>query len=154
MEKKIEKRVVNEVYNLLNGANIGKMTGGEKLSVVKLLRAMKPVAVEFADASKDIEQKMKPEGYDERLRKAIAYEQKKQNPEITVEQPEMTDEEYHAFIQELQEYRQLVGKAIDELGGEEVELNADPLTEGALEHLLDANDWPTDQLMTLADFAN
>lgn len=151
MEKKMIKREVKAVYDLLLGAKMNSMTGAEKLSLVRILRAMKPVAVEFTDASKDIEQKMKPENYDERLRKAIAYEQKKQNPEITVEQPEMTDEEYHAFIQELQEYRQLVAKAIDELGGEEVELNAEPLTEGAMEHLLQDNEWSTEQVMNIDD---
>ena len=146
MEKKIEKRVVNQVYNLLNGARLGKMTGGEKLSVVKLLRVLKPVAVEFDEARNDIVEKMKPEGYDERLRKAIAFERK--------EETEMTLEEYHKFLKELNEYNQLVGKAVDELGNEVMTLETAALTEEALEHLFDNNDWTTEQVMAVADFAN
>ncbi len=146
MEKKIEKRVVNEVYNLLNGARLGKMTGGEKLSVVKFLRVLKPVAVEFSDASKDIAERMKPEGYDERLRKAIAFERK--------EETEMTLEEYHKFLKELNEYNQLVGKAVDEVGNEVMTLETEALTEEVLEHLFDNNDWTTEQVMAVADFAN
>lgn len=146
MEKKIEKRVVNQVYNLLNGARLGKMTGGEKLSVVKLLRVLKPVAVEFDEVRNDIVEKMKPEGYDERLRKAIAFERK--------EETEMNLEEYHKFLKELNEYNQLVGKAVDELGNEVMTLETAALTEEALEHLFDNNDWTTEQVMAVADFAN
>ncbi len=143
MEKKVTKREVKNVYDLLVNASMSSMAGTEKLSLVRLLRVVKPAATAYDNDLQDVVSKLLPENYNERYVKALAFENRQS-------ENAMTAEEYSQFVSELKTYN----KAVEDLNNEELELDYEPLTEGALEHLLDANDWPTDQVMTLVDFSD
>ena len=59
------KKRVSEVYRFLSVASMKKMNDDERIALIRLLRAMKPVFVELKDAVDDALEKAKAEMEDE-----------------------------------------------------------------------------------------
>ena len=71
---KIETSKVVSAYNVLSTAKYGKLDDADKIKVWKIARALKPVATKFEEDNKDAAEKLKPEGFDEKLQNAQEYE--------------------------------------------------------------------------------
>lgn len=139
MKKRLTTEQVLAAYRVLAQAKVTKVADDEKIKVVKAVRALKPVATAFEDAVEDAGRQLKPDGYDERLRQAQEYEQKKDGG------AQMGQADYEAFIVELKQYRELQGKAVRELAEKVVEVEMDALGEDAVSRLLASNDWTVGQ---------
>lgn len=57
----MNKKRINEIYRFLADARLGRMTDEEKVTVIKLLRKLKPVAVSVQEAAQDAFNKAKAE---------------------------------------------------------------------------------------------
>ena len=70
-------RLTNEkllaAFNILNAATYKQMDDGDKIKLWRIVRAMKPSATQFEEASKDAAEKLKPEGIEAMLEKAREY---------------------------------------------------------------------------------
>lgn len=141
MEKKVTKREVKNVYDLLVNASMASMAGTEKLSLVRLLRVVKPAATAYDNDLQDVVSKLLPANYNERFAKAIAFEKRER-------ENAMTADEYNQFVDELKTYN----KAVEDLNNEELELDYEPLTKECLEHLLDGNDWSVEQAILISEY--
>lgn len=139
MKKVLKTHQVMETFNILNAATYKKLDDADKVKLWKIARAMKPVAKQFEDDSKDAAEKLKPENLDAQLEKARDYEAKRQNGDNDLP---MTDAEYQAFIREVwTPFNQLVAKAVREFADKEVEIDFEPLSEEAFGKLMASNDW-------------
>ncbi len=67
----------------------------------------------------------------------MQYEQDKKNERT----PAITDEEYQAIVKEVNEYNQLVNKAVQEYSEKDVELEFEALSEEDFGKLMASNDW-------------
>lgn len=139
MKKVLKTEKLMEAFNILNAATYKKLDDADKVKLWKIARAMKPVAKQFEEDSKDAAEKLKPENLDTQLEKARDYEAKKQNGDDDLP---MTDAEYQAFIREVwTPFNQLVAKAVREFADKEVEIDFEPLSEEAFGKLMASNDW-------------
>jgi hypothetical protein len=139
MKKVLKTEQVMEAFNILNAATYKKLDDADKVKLWKIARALKPVAKQFEEDSKDAAEKLKPENLDAQLEKARDYEAKKQKGDDDLP---MTDAEYQAFIHEVwTPFNTLVAKAVREFADKEVEIDFEPLSEEAFGKLMASNDW-------------
>ena len=149
------------LFRLLNAAKYTKMEDGDKIKAWKVLRALKPIAEKFDDDIKTSREKLKPEGYDELLKRAqqIEADERKVFGEINSQQREqefikMLSGKYenYAKLQEVQRnFIKLCNDALREFAQSDVELEFEPLNENAFEKLMSSNDWSLSQVGFLAD---
>lgn len=146
MKKTVKVGVVSAAYQVLNSARYSKLTDSEKITLWKMLRSMKPVAVEFMDATRDAEEKMKTsEDMDNRLLLARKFEN------TQGKDSSMTAEEYFDFIAEYRRYRMTVDKLVRELSEKEVEIDFEPVNEETFRNLISSNDWTMEQVSVIGE---
>ena len=145
MKKKLKTEVIIALFRLLNAAKYTKMEDGDKIKAWKVLRALKPIAEKFDDDIKTSREKLKPEGYDELLKRAqqIEADERKVFGEINSQQREQ--EFIKALCEKYEEYAKFQNVQ------EDVELDFEPLSENAFEKLMASNDWSLSQAGFLAD---
>ena len=149
---KITTDVILSVYSILKGASYQKMSDDDKIKLWKIARALKPVATQFEEDNKDAAEKLKPEGFDERLQNAQEYERVTKDPKADTSALKMGAAEYNDFINgEWKKFNQLLAQAVDDFAKKEVTLEFEPLSEDAFSKLMASNDWKVDQVMTVAD---
>jgi hypothetical protein len=94
-------------------------------------------------------EKMKPEGFDEKLQNAQEYERVVKNPNEDASNVKMGAAEYEKFIGELKSYNKLVGDAVREYAEKECEISFEQISEDAFGKLMSSNDWTMEQVMQL-----
>ena len=150
MIKKTKAENVAQVYNILNAAKYSKLNDDERISLWKITRAMKPVALKLKDDIQDAAQHMKPsDDFDRRLIIARQYEQAQRDGK---EFDKLSKEDYDAFIREWKDYSKLVDTAVKEFADEEVEIDIEPITEETLSRLMASNDsWTMESAVIVSD---
>lgn len=161
MKKTIKTEVILAVFRLLSGAKYAKLDDGDKIKVWKIQRAMKPIAEKFDDDLKTSGEKLRPEGFDDRLREAQELEDKEKGAFGAIDSPQRErefvemlvakDDGYKAFQQERAKYVKLCNEAVKEFAEKEVELDYEMLSEDAFGKLMASNDWTLQQASFLAD---
>ena len=150
MTMKTEK--VLEAYNILKAATYQKLDDGDKIKLWKIARSMKPIATKFEEDSKDAAEKLKPEGFDEKLANAQEYERVTKDPNADASKLKMSAAEYDDFIKgEWTKFNQLIAKAVKEFADTKVYLEFEPLSEDAFTKLLSSNSWDVSKAMILGD---
>ena len=142
---------VLKAYNIISQAKYTKLDDADKIKVWKIARALKPVATKYDEDTKDAAEKLKPEGFDESLRKAQEYERIAKDKDANASGLEMGAAEYGKFIGELQKYNRLVNDAVREFADKEVELTFDALSEEAFTKLMNSNDWTMAQALAVGE---
>ena len=150
MIKKTKAENVAQVFNILNAAKYSKLNDDERISLWKITRAMKPVALKLKDDIQDAAQHMKPSAdFDRRLTIARQYEQAQRDGK---EFDKLSKEYYDAFINEWKDYSKLVDTAVKEFADEEVEINIEPITEETLSRLMASNEsWTMEKAVIVSD---
>lgn len=135
---KMTKRSAVEAYKLLEDANLKKLDFGEKIAVTKVLRALRPLDKEAESFKKEIEDKLKPEGFDEKAKKAGA--------------GELSQAEIMGLNQQYAEYRKAVDDCLESERNTEVEVKFKPMGRDVLEKLVESNeDYTAGKIMLLED---
>ena len=142
---------VLKAYNIISQAKYTKLDDADKIKVWKIARALKPIATRYDEDTKDAAEKLKPDGFDENLRKAQAYERVAKDKDADASGLEMGAAEYGKFIGELQKYNRLVNDAVREFADKEVELTFDALSEEAFTKLMNSNDWTMAQALAVGE---
>lgn len=132
MKKTIKKNLAAGMYNLLNGANISKMDGKEKIAYVKMLRPFKAVHKEYNDLRDDFLEKLKGGNHEEMVAKA----RKWNDDNKSVAGDEL--KELHAYFAK---YEADVKEAMKDEDEADVELEFEAMTEEAFAKLAEANEW-------------
>ena len=148
-ELTIKTEKVLGAYQVLNTAKYTKLDDGDKIKVWKIARAMKPIATKFDEDSKDAAEKMKPDGFDEKLHDAQEYERVTKDANADASNLKMGVAEYNAFINTLKSYNKLVTDAVKDFADKEVSVSFEPLSEDAFGKLMASNDWTMEQTVEI-----
>ena len=161
MKKKLKTEVIIALFRMLNEAKYAKMNDDGKIKTWRILRALKPIAVKFDDDMKTAREKLRPDGYDELLKKAQQLENDERKDFGATNTPEREQDfakmlrekyaDYAKFQDAHMEMLKLVEKAMHEYAEQEVEVKFDPLSDNDFEHLMTSNDWTMTQAGFLAD---
>lgn len=119
---KVTTDVIVGANNIIDKAELSKLTGEEKIAVVKILKAFRPFVKEYNEADELIRNKMKCENHDEMVE---IYNDKKK-----------TDEEKSEAIAYVNEYVLNVNKSEHEELKKEVTVTIPALSEKYLADLL------------------
>ena len=151
MTKTVKTEKVLGAFNVLNTAKYAKMDDADKIKVWKIARALKPIATKFDEDSKDAAEKLKPEGFDDDLRKAQEYERVTKDKNADASKLEMGAAEYGEFIKKLKEMNKLVADALKEFANKEVDIDFEPISEDAFTKLMASNDWTMEQAVMIGE---
>lgn len=131
-------------YNTLTGSKLTKMSGEGKIKVVKIIKAMKPIATDYEDFRKDALERLKPEGFDAMAEKAQQWQ--KEGDKTT-----LTATERAEINQFFADYQTDVDKCLNDEVNKEHELELTKLTAEEFTSLCDGNDWTAGQMLELMD---
>lgn len=154
MSKKQEEMKTIDIvnaYNVLNAAKLAKMQDTDKFTVIRAMRALKPIYTGYEDAVKDAQERLKPEGFDDLQRRAAdwnATHKDKKLTDLTPEERTTLDGINAAY----RDYTTKVEECIRDLAETERELTHTRLTQDAFGKLLESNpDWTMQQILAVAD---
>lgn len=133
-----------EVYQLLNNAKMTKMESKEKFQIIRIMRAMKPVAEEWDSFVKTMDEKLRDDNHEEMLAKAQQWQKEGEKTTLSLDE-RMAVNEYFGKLDK--ERRELIASE----QSKEVNILFDKLTEEAFEHLVDSNDFVVGQIVTLQE---
>lgn len=133
-----------EVYQLLNTAKLTKMESKEKFSVIKIMRAMKPVAEEWDSFIKTMDEKLKGEHHEEMLAKAQQWQKEGEKTTLSLDERMAVNEYFAKFNKDRTEM-------ITSEQSKEVNILFDKLTEEGFERLVDSNDFNVGQIVALQE---
>ena len=151
-KKTFKTEKVLAAYRLLGSAKYGKLADEDKIKVLKICIALKPIATKYDEDSKDAAEKLKPsEDYDERLAQAQEYERVSRDKNADASQLKMGAAEFNEFIKTMNHYQDLIGKALKDEMEKEVEVEFEPICEDALLKLMNSNDWTMAEVMAVSE---
>ena len=140
------------VYNILKGVGYQKMGDDDKIRLWKIARELKPVATKFDEDSKDAAEKLKPEGFDEKLQNAQEYERVTKDPAADTSNLKMGAAEYGEVSNgDWKNLNKLLADAVKDFADAEVVLGFEPLSEDAFSKLMASNDLKMEQALILGD---
>ena len=137
--KKVPIKQVVDCYNAFENAKVNKLEESEKIKILKARKAMRPIHTDFEAFSKDVQEMMKPENWDELQKKVQQWQQEG-------EKTTLTEAERIEINKALVEYSKKVDNAVKEELAKEVEINIEKLKENSDIKLLGENDWEIGKL--------
>lgn len=133
-----------EVYKALKEAKLTKMESKEKFQVIKIMRAVKPVAEEWDAFLSTVDEKLRGEGHEEMVAKIQQWQKEG-------EQTTLTEEERREVNAYIMRYNRERDELLHSELAKEVEVKFEPLTEEAFERFLDSNDMTVEVLGVLSE---
>ena len=145
--KTIKVGEANACHKLLNDARLGNISDAAKLDVLRVLRALRPIAKELEEEHTTALCKLKPDDYDERLHAAQLYEAAQKDGKTAA----VTATEYLDIIHEIRRYDEAIRAYDATLLNGEVEIELPCLSNDVLMELMTTNGWTAGQMMTVGD---
>lgn len=137
MKAKIKQ--VIEAYKVLGEAKVTKLEESEVIKVVKVRKAMRPIAEEFEAFLKDCQDKFKPENWD-------AIQTDLQQWQKEGEKTTLSEERRIEINKAIIGYQGSIDKAMKDEINKEVELNIETLKEDSATKMLVENGWEVNTL--------
>lgn len=136
---KVTIKQVVDCYNAFEKAKVNKLEESEKIKILKARKAMRPIHDDYEAFLKDVQEMMKPEGWDELQKKVQQWQQEG-------EKTTLTEAERIEINKALVDYSKKVDSAIKEELAKEVEISIEKLKENSDIKLLEENDWEIGKL--------
>lgn len=134
MERKKTTDSIVSVYRLINNAKISQMDTEEKFAFIKAVRQLKKVGANFDELLNDAQERLKNEDTAAILTKIQSGE-------------ELSAEENAAF----NKYNQDVTSCLQDELDKEINLDFEPLSEGAFGRFIASNDFSVNQILLIED---
>ena len=142
--------IVN-AYNVLNGAKLAKMQDADKFTVIRAMRALKPIQADYEAAVRDAQERLKPEDFDALQKKAAdwnATHKDKKLTDLTPEERATLDGINAAY----RDYTEKVEQCVRDLAETEKTLDYTRLSQDAFGKLLESNpEWKMQEILGVAD---
>ncbi|WP_289755327.1 hypothetical protein [uncultured Duncaniella sp.] len=138
MKKSLTTESIVIAHNSLKGARLTRLDTQEKFTVIRAMRALRPVASSLQEFIEDAREKLRPEDWDNIQHKAERFDT-------------LTEEEKREVNATMEAYNADVARCIGEEASKEQELEFEPLTEEAFGRLLDSNDLDISTIIVLQD---
>lgn len=126
------KEIVS-AYKALGEAKVNNLEESEIIKILKSRKTMRSIAEEFNEFLKEVQDKFKPENFEE-----IQF--KLQN------WSEVSDEDKIKITNIIKEYEAKINSAIKDELEKEIELELEKLNENSISKLLKNNEWPIQKL--------
>lgn len=132
---------------LLKGAKVANIeSAADKLKVVKILKALKPITTEYTDAQEQLRESCKGKNHEEMESKARQWQEAEQRKK---EVP-FTEEERIAINTYWGNYQNSIQTALDKLMKEDRQVDLEKISESLLEGLVNSNsEWTLEQITQL-----
>lgn len=141
----MKKKEAIELYKVLSQCKLTGLASSQKMVVLNNLRQLRPVSETYDADIKDAMERMKPEGFDDIIKKA-----REHNESINSNNgPTMSEEETKAVTEAINAFNAEVNQFINSLLAEDSGVEISKLDDVNLEKLIDVNDISTDQLCIL-----
>ena len=75
----MQTKQVIEAYALINKSKLTKMEDADKFTVIKAIRALKPIYTAYEEYIKDAQEKLKGENHDEMVKKGEEFNRNNKN---------------------------------------------------------------------------
>lgn len=142
--------VVN-AFSALNGAKLAKMEDKEKFTLIKAMKALKPIKNEYEDFVKDAREKLKGDNHEDMLKRVEEWRTKHNDTKpadfTAAELKELN--EINAYFND---YNKKVEECVKEEADKEVSSEYVRLSEDAFGRLLTSNDdWDVEKMMLAAE---
>ncbi len=121
-------------FRLINPAKLSKMESAERFPLILAIRQLKKVATDFDDFLKDVQERLKPEAFD-----AIAAKVQSQK--------ELSKAESDAWTK----YQKDIQDCLHDELEKQVDLDFKPLSEDAIAHFIDSNDFSAGDIILILD---
>lgn len=142
--------IVN-AYNVLNAAKLTKLADADKFTVIRAMRALKPIYTGYEEAVKDAQERLKPEDFDALQKKAAdwnATHKDKKLSDLTPEERTTLEGINTAF----RDYTSKVEQCVRDLAETEKTLDYTRLSQDAFGKLLESNpEWKMQEILGVAD---
>lgn len=138
-------------YNVLNAAKLTKLADADKFTVIRAMRALKPIYTDYEDAVKDAQERLKPEDFDALQKRAAdwnATHKDKKLSDLTPEERTTLEGINTAF----RDYTEKVEQCVRDIAETEKTLDYTRLTQDAFGKLLESNpEWKMQEILGVAD---
>lgn len=132
------------LFKVLNEVKLTKLADADKYLVIKILKAIRPIAENFEAYQKDAGERLKPNNWDEIVEKAQKWQQEGENSTLT-------DDEKKEINLAFFTYDKSISNCISEELMIENEVEFKKLTEEAFEKLMASNDWDAKTALFVSD---
>ena len=129
-------------YKVLGDAKVTKLEESEVIKVVKIRKAMRSIAEDYEQFLKDVQEKFKPENWDEIQSKIQQWQQEGENTALS-------EEERIEINKIVIEYTRKIDTALKEELEKEISIDIEKLKEDSLTKLLIENGWELKKLEEL-----
>ncbi len=152
-KKEEEMKTIDIVnaYNVLNGAKLAKMQDTDKFTVIRAMRALKPIQTDYEAAVRDAQERLKPEDFDDLQKKAAEWNNAHKDKKLT----DLTPEErttLDGINAAYRDYTEKVEQCVKDLAEKDVVASYARLAEDAFGKLLEGNpEWDAGTVMVLMD---
>lgn len=136
--------IIIEVYKALKEAKLTKMESKEKFAVIRIMRAVKPVAEEWDAFLSTVDEKLRGEGHEEMVAKIQQWQKEGEQTTLTEEERR----EVNAYIMRYNRERE---ELLHSELAKEVEVKFEPLTDEAFERFIGSNDMTVEVLGLLSE---
>lgn len=130
------KEIVS-TYKLLGEAKVMNLSEEEVLTIVIARKKMRTLAMEYDEYLKDVQDKFRPDNFDELVIKAQSWD-------------ELSKEEQQSISNQLKAYEKKVNNVVKDELNKIVEIDIQPLSEECLAKLIKMNGWSINKIDELS----
>lgn len=140
----MKRSTIIEVYKALKEAKLTKMESKEKFAVIRIMRAVKPVAEEWDAFMATVDEKLKGENHEAIVAMIQQWQKEGDNTTLTMEERKEVNEYIAKFNAERNE---LINAEL----AKEVEVSFERISEETFERFIDSNDMDVNVLTMLSE---
>lgn len=143
-KKEMTTDTVKSVYKLLNDSKLTKMEDKDKFIVIKAVRKFKPIAADFEDLKKDVQEKLKGENFEEMQKKALQWNEEGDKTTLTEDERKEVNMFFYEFNKNVKE-------CLKEETEKKHELEYEKLSEDAFGKFISSNDFKVDDIIKIQE---
>lgn len=143
-KNEITTDTVKSVYKLLNDSKLTKMEDKDKFIVIKAVRKFKPIAADFEDLKKDVQEKLKGENFEEMQKKALQWNEEGDKTTLTEDERKEVNMFFYEFNKNVEE-------CLKEETEKKHELEYEKLSEDAFGKFISSNDFKVDDIIKIQE---
>lgn len=134
-----------KAFELINSAKLTKLSGENKMIIIKAIKELKPIANSFKDFSNDAREKLKDDKFDEMQSRLYQWQRDGENNSFSTEE---RLEINNYFLK----YTSDVEKCLEDEGSKEVTFTYSRLDSEEFGRFLESNDFNVEQCTLLESF--
>lgn len=130
------------VYKLINESKLTKMEDADKFKIIKIMRAMKPIATSYEDFQKDAQEKLKDDNFEVMQKRA---------QDLQSNEGKGSPEEFREVNAYYEKYYKALNDCLKSELEKENDFTYEKLSEDAFGKYLASNDFKMDEILKIEE---